>query len=54
MMILTSFQSLDVSAVQILENSCPKCEPNNADMWCEELFQLCLQRVLESLTMTPY
>ena len=49
-----TFQSLDFCAVQILENSCPKCEPHNADMWCEELFQMCLQRVIEALTMSPY
>ena len=51
---MSTFQSLDVCAVQILENTCPKCEPENADMWCEELFQMCLQRVLEALTMTPF
>jgi len=45
-----AIKSFDLSAVQILESSCPKCEPNNADMWCEELFQMCLQRVLEVLT----
>ena len=45
----SQFQSFDLSAVQILESSCPKCEPNNADVWCEELFQMCLQRVLEVL-----
>lgn len=49
-----AIKSLDVCAVQILENTCPKCEPENADMWCEELFQMCLQRVLEALTMTPF
>jgi hypothetical protein len=49
-----AIKSLDFCAVQILENSCPKCEPHNADMWCEELFQMCLQRVIEALTMSPY
>jgi len=44
-----AIKSFDLSAVQILESSCPKCEPNNADVWCEELFQMCLQRVLEVL-----
>merc|ERR1712025_865085 len=27
-----AIKSFDLSAVQILESSCPKCEPNNADV----------------------
>jgi len=42
-----AIKSFDRSAVHILESSCPKCEPHNADMWSEELFQMCLQRVLD-------
>ena len=33
--------------MQSLENSCPKCEPHNE--WSEQLFQMCLQRVLQVL-----
>ena len=40
-------QECDLAAVQSLENSCPKCEPHNE--WSEQLFQMCLQRVLQAL-----
>ena len=46
------FQEFDLPSLQILESSCPKCEPHNADLWSEQLFQLCLNRVLEALALS--
>jgi len=45
--IYDAIKSFDFSAVQILESSCPRCEPENGDLWAEQLFQQCLHRVLE-------
>jgi len=45
-----TIKEFDLTAVQILESSCPRCEPHNADIWSEELFQMCLQRVMQALT----
>jgi len=44
-----AIKDFDLTSLQILESSCPKCEPHNADLWSEQLFQLCLKRVLEAL-----
>ena len=49
-----------MTAVQILESSCPRCEPrqprqpHQEEIWSheEELFQMCLQRVLWALGYT--
>ena len=43
-----------MTAVQILESSCPRCEPRQSGdqeefSQEEELFQMCLQRVLRAL-----
>ena len=38
-----------MTAVQILESSCPRCEPRQPGDQEEELFQMCLQRVLWAL-----
>ena len=52
------FQEFDLTAVQILESSCPRCEPRQPHQqeisWSheEELFQMCLQRVLWALGYT--
>ena len=47
-------QEFDLTAVQILESRCPRCEPRQPqqrEIWSheEELFQMCLQRVLYAL-----
>jgi len=47
--IYDAIKSFDASAVQILESSCPRCEPENGDLWAEQLFHQCLHRVLEFL-----
>ena len=47
-------QEFDLTAVQILESSCPRCEPHNADLWSEQLFNNCLQRVLQALQALQY
>jgi len=44
-----AIKEFDLTAVQILESSCPRCEPLNADLWSEQLFNNCLQRVLQAL-----
>ena len=52
------FQEFDLTAVQILESGCPRCEPRQPgdkdEVWSqeEELFQVCLQRVLWALGHT--
>lgn len=51
-------KEFDLTAVQILESSCPRCEPRQPRQqeisWSheEELFQMCLQRVLWALGYT--
>ena len=51
-----ALQEFDLTAVQILESSCPRCEPrqpqDQTEPWRsqeEELFQMCLQKVLWAL-----
>jgi len=44
-----AIKDFDLTSVQILESSCPKCEPHNADLWSEQLFQMCLNRVVQAL-----
>jgi len=44
-------KACDVTAIRILEGSCPKCEPHNTDQWCKEFFQACVQRVADVLTV---
>lgn len=55
-----AIKEFDLTAVQILESSCPRCEPrqprqpHQEEIWSheEELFQMCLQRVLWALGYT--
>lgn len=44
-------KACDVTAIHILEGSCPKCEPHNADQWCRDFFQTCVQRVADILSV---
>lgn len=49
-----AIKEFDMTAVQILESSCPRCEPRQSGdqeefSQEEELFQMCLQRVLWAL-----
>jgi len=39
----------DVTAIRVMEGSCPKCEPYNTDQWCKDFLQACVQRVVDIL-----
>jgi len=42
-------KACDMTALRVIEGSCPKCEPLNADQWCRDFFEACLQRVVDML-----
>jgi len=39
----------DVTAIRVMEGSCPRCEPHNTDQWCRDFLHACVQRVVDIL-----